>query len=114
MWAAYSSAFIALTGILGLWQQRSRSGSAALDGSLAVDLRTLDTGINLRNEHLEAGKTIRLLRPNSLVAAFLATLSLNPEIIVVPGRYADGHAGGAAPVCPTPTTRLSRRPPDAG
>ena len=28
------------------------SGSAALDGSLAVDLRTLDTGINLRNEHL--------------------------------------------------------------
>jgi len=44
---------------------------------------------NLLNEHLEAGKTIRLLRPNSLVAAFLATLSLNPEIIVVPGRYAD-------------------------
>src|SRR4051794_24596409 len=28
------------------------SGSAELDGSLAVDLRTLDTGINLRNEHL--------------------------------------------------------------
>ena len=28
------------------------SGSAALDGSLAVDLRTLDTAINLRNEHL--------------------------------------------------------------
>jgi polyisoprenoid-binding protein YceI len=28
------------------------SGSTALDGSLAVDLRTLDTGINLRNEHL--------------------------------------------------------------
>src|SRR6478672_2593097 len=26
------------------------SGSAALDGSLAVDLRTLDTGINLRGE----------------------------------------------------------------
>jgi polyisoprenoid-binding protein YceI len=28
------------------------SGSTALDGSLAVDLRTLDTGIDLRNEHL--------------------------------------------------------------
>ena len=30
----------------------SGSGSAAFDGSLAVDLRTLDTGIGLRNEHL--------------------------------------------------------------
>jgi polyisoprenoid-binding protein YceI len=30
----------------------SASGSGALDGSLAVDLRTLDTGIGLRNEHL--------------------------------------------------------------
>ena len=28
------------------------SGSQALDGSLVVDLRTLDTGIGLRNEHL--------------------------------------------------------------
>jgi polyisoprenoid-binding protein YceI len=28
------------------------SGSPAFDGSLAVDLRTLDTGIGLRNEHL--------------------------------------------------------------
>jgi polyisoprenoid-binding protein YceI len=28
------------------------SGSPSLDGSLAVDLRTLDTGIGLRNEHL--------------------------------------------------------------
>jgi polyisoprenoid-binding protein YceI len=28
------------------------SGSRAFDGSLAVDLRTLDTGIGLRNEHL--------------------------------------------------------------
>lgn len=28
------------------------SGSPTLDGSLAVDLRTLDTGIGLRNEHL--------------------------------------------------------------
>ena len=30
----------------------SASGSRAFDGSLAVDLRTLDTGIGLRNEHL--------------------------------------------------------------
>lgn len=28
------------------------NGSPAFDGSLAVDLRTLDTGIGLRNEHL--------------------------------------------------------------
>jgi polyisoprenoid-binding protein YceI len=28
------------------------NGSPVLDGSLAVDLRTLDTGIGLRNEHL--------------------------------------------------------------
>jgi polyisoprenoid-binding protein YceI len=28
------------------------SGSRAFDGTLAVDLRTLDTGIGLRNEHL--------------------------------------------------------------
>ena len=30
----------------------SASGSPAFDGSFAVDLRTLDTGISLRNEHL--------------------------------------------------------------
>jgi polyisoprenoid-binding protein YceI len=30
----------------------SASGSPAFEGSLAVDLRTLDTGIGLRNEHL--------------------------------------------------------------
>ena len=30
----------------------SPSGSSAFDGSLAVDLRTLDSGIALRNEHL--------------------------------------------------------------
>jgi polyisoprenoid-binding protein YceI len=28
------------------------SGASALDGSIAVDLRTLDTGISLRNDHL--------------------------------------------------------------
>ena len=31
----------------------SASQSTALDGSFAVDLRTLDTGIGLRNEHLQ-------------------------------------------------------------
>ena len=30
----------------------SANGSPTLDGSFAVDLRTLDTGIGLRNEHL--------------------------------------------------------------
>jgi polyisoprenoid-binding protein YceI len=30
----------------------STSGSPALEGTFAVDLRTLDTGIGLRNEHL--------------------------------------------------------------
>ena len=30
----------------------SQNGSSGFDGSLAVDLRTLDTGIDLRNEHL--------------------------------------------------------------
>jgi hypothetical protein len=30
----------------------SATGAPAFDGSLAVDLRTLDTGIGLRNEHL--------------------------------------------------------------
>jgi polyisoprenoid-binding protein YceI len=30
----------------------SASGSRSFDGSLTVDLRTLDTGIGLRNEHL--------------------------------------------------------------
>jgi polyisoprenoid-binding protein YceI len=30
----------------------SPTGSSAFDGSLAVDLRTLDSGITLRNEHL--------------------------------------------------------------
>jgi polyisoprenoid-binding protein YceI len=39
----------------------SASGSAALDGSVIVDLRTLDSGVSLRNEHmrekyLEVGK----------------------------------------------------------
>jgi polyisoprenoid-binding protein YceI len=32
----------------------SSSSSSAFDGSLEVDLRTLDTGIDLRNEHLRA------------------------------------------------------------
>ena len=44
--------FDARTTALGGAVTARGSGSAALDGSLAVDLRTLDTGINLRNEHL--------------------------------------------------------------
>ena len=44
--------FDARTTALGGAVTARGSGSTALDGSLAVDLRTLDTGINLRNEHL--------------------------------------------------------------
>jgi len=54
-----------------------------------LDFSCASAFANLLNEQLEAGKVVRLLRPNRLVAAFLATLSLNPEIIVVPARHAD-------------------------
>ena len=33
--------------------RRAPKAAPALDGSLAVDPRTLDTGIGLRNEHLK-------------------------------------------------------------
>ena len=54
-----------------------------------IDFSCASAFANLLNEHLAEGKTIRLLRPNSLVAAFLATLSLNPGITVVPSRRTD-------------------------
>jgi len=53
-----------------------------------LDFSCASAFANLLNEQLEEGKTVRLLRPNSLVAAFLDTLSLNPEITVVPARHA--------------------------
>ena len=47
------------------------NGSPTLDGSLAVDLRTLDTGINLRNEHLRE----KYLEVNKGTGFAVATLS---------------------------------------
>jgi ABC-type transporter Mla MlaB component len=54
-----------------------------------LDFSCASAFANLLNQLLEEGKTVRLLRPNSLVAAFLATLSLNPDINVVPTRHTD-------------------------
>jgi ABC-type transporter Mla MlaB component len=54
-----------------------------------IDFSCASAFANLLNEQLAEGKTIRLLRPNSLVDAFLATLSLNPGITVVPARHTD-------------------------
>lgn len=47
-----SGSFDAKTTALSGSVTPSASGSPKFDGSLAVDLRTLDTGIGLRNEHL--------------------------------------------------------------
>jgi polyisoprenoid-binding protein YceI len=47
------------------------NGSRTLDGSLAVDLRTLDTGIGLRNEHLRE----KYLEVNKATGFETATLS---------------------------------------
>ncbi|MEO8679157.1 MAG: YceI family protein [Vicinamibacterales bacterium] len=47
------------------------NGSQTLDGSLAVDLRTLDTGIGLRNEHLRE----KYLEVNKGTGFDMATLS---------------------------------------
>ncbi len=44
--------FVAKTTALSGSVTASASGSPAFEGSLAVDLRTLDTGISLRNDHL--------------------------------------------------------------
>ena len=53
-----------------------------------LDFSCASAFANLLNEQIEEGKTVRLLRPNRLVAAFLATLSLNPDIVVVAARHA--------------------------
>jgi ABC-type transporter Mla MlaB component len=57
-----------------------------------IDLRELDrmdlsgstAFVETVNEHAAAGKTVRLLRPNSLVRALLSSCSLDPRI-VLPG-----------------------------
>src|SRR5207247_1877533 len=52
------------------------SGSRVLDGSLAVDLRTLDTGIRLRNEHLRE-KYLEVDKGPGFEAATLSDIGLN-------------------------------------
>jgi polyisoprenoid-binding protein YceI len=54
----------------------SASGSRAFDGSLAVDLRTLDTGIGLRNEHLRENY-LEVDKGPGFDAATLSEIDLN-------------------------------------
>jgi hypothetical protein len=56
-------------------------GGPVLDGSLAVDLRTLDTGIGLRNEHLSE-KYLEVEKGSEFAAATLTRIDLiglNPD-----------------------------------
>jgi polyisoprenoid-binding protein YceI len=53
----------------------SATGSPAFDGSLSVDLRTLDTGIGLRNEHLR-GTYLEVDKGPSFDAATLSEIEL--------------------------------------
>jgi polyisoprenoid-binding protein YceI len=54
----------------------SVSGSGALDGGLAVDLRTLETGIGLRNEHLRE-KYLEVDKGRGFDTATLSEINLN-------------------------------------
>ena len=51
------------------------NGSPTLDGSLAVDLRTLDTGIGLRNEHLRE-KYLEVNKGTGFETATLSAIEL--------------------------------------
>ena len=53
-----------------------RERFAAFDGSLAVDLRTLDTGIGLRNEHLRE-KYLEVDKGPGFDTATLSEIDLN-------------------------------------
>lgn len=52
------------------------NGGAALDGSLAVDLRSLDTGISLRNDHLRE-KYLEVDKGSGFDRAVLSNITLN-------------------------------------
>jgi polyisoprenoid-binding protein YceI len=59
----------------------SANGSPAFEGSLAVDLRTLDSGISLRNEHLR-GKYLEVDKAPGYDKAILSEIDLkglNPD-----------------------------------
>ena len=66
------------------------SGSPAFEGTFAVDLRTLDTGIGLRNEHLrndylEVDKRIRVRR--QAVVSEIELKGLNPGALEGKGSF---------------------------
>ena len=60
----------ALTGTVGA------NGGPALDGTLAVDLRSLDTGISLRNDHLRE-KYLEVDKGAGFDKAVLSDITLN-------------------------------------
>jgi polyisoprenoid-binding protein YceI len=62
----------------------SASGSPAFDGSVAVDLRTLDTGIGLRNEHLRE-KYLEVAKGPGFDTATLSEIDLNRFNANAPG-----------------------------
>jgi len=67
----------------------SASGSAAFDGSLAVDLRTLDTGISLRNGHLRE-KYLEVAKGAGFDTATLSAIELkgiNPDAPAGKGSF---------------------------
>ena len=59
------------------------NGSGMLDGSLAVDLRTLDTGIGLRNEHLRE-KYLEVNKGTGFDTATLSAIDLTGFSPVAP------------------------------
>ena len=59
------------------------NGSPTLDGSLAVDLRTLDTGIGLRNEHLRE-KYLEVNKGTGFDSATLSAIDLTGISAVAP------------------------------
>ena len=59
------------------------NGLRTLDGSLAVDLRTLDTGINLRNEHLRE-KYLEVNKGTGFDTATLSAIDLTGLSPVAP------------------------------
>jgi polyisoprenoid-binding protein YceI len=61
----------------------SANGSRTLDGSLAVDLRTLDSGINLRNEHLRE-KYLEVNKGTGFDTATLSAIDLTGLSPVAP------------------------------
>jgi polyisoprenoid-binding protein YceI len=66
------------------------NGSSAFDGSLAVDLRTLDTGVSLRNEHLR-GTYLEVDKGPGFDRAVVSDIvlkGLNPEAPQGKGTFA--------------------------